>query len=275
MAGQIAKNGNWRLNFWILVAFDAIMFVYFLFLYEESKYIPNVLGQPQTIATSGSPVEADEAGPTGPSTKNDITDTTVPLYQAKTMQDHIDRSIPMLPIRQRLRLITKTDESLIECVWRPFVILYKFPAVLYTALQYSFGLAWISVIGATISIIFPYPPYTFSPAGIGNMSLGPFIGCIFGSIYGGVLADRLIRPLAKRNYGYYEPEMRLHMNHLPAICMAGGILMFGLTVARVGFRQQHHLDPSLTSYRRACTGSTQVLVAHSSVSASAQYQTRH
>ena len=208
------------------------MLVYFLFFYEESKYIPRVLGQAQV----SEPVQASsEAADAASDAKDDVTSTTVPLYQAKTMRDHIDTSIPMLPLRQRLRFITKTDESLLECVWRPFVILWKFPAVMYTALQYSFCLAWISVIGATISIIFPYPPYGFSPAGIGNMSLGPFIGCIVGSIYGGVLADRLIRPLAKRNYGYYEPEMRLHMNHLPALCMSGGILMFGLTVARVSF----------------------------------------
>lgn len=207
------------------------MFVYFLFFYEESKYIPSLLGRNQPPTTS--PIPSVTTGEPADGVKDDVTSTTTPLYQAKTMQDHIDTSIPMLSVKERLRFVTKTDESLIECVWKPFVILYKFPAVLYTALQYSFGLAWISVIGATISIIFPYPPYGFSPAGIGNMSLGPFIGCILGSIYGGVLADRIIRPLAKRNYGYYEPEMRLHMNHLPAICMAGGILMFGLTVARV------------------------------------------
>jgi hypothetical protein len=30
---------------------------------------------------------------------------------------------------------------------------------------------------------------------------------------------------AKRNRGYYEPEMRLYILHLPAIFMAGGLIM--------------------------------------------------
>lgn len=69
--------------------------------------------------------------------------------------------------------------------------------------------------------------------GVGNMNLGAFIGNILSSLYGGILSDRSIAYFARRNYGYFEPEMRLHMNHLPAVAQAGGILMFGITVSKV------------------------------------------
>jgi uncharacterized membrane protein YdfJ with MMPL/SSD domain len=103
---------------------------------------------------------------------------------------------------------------------------------MYTTLQYAFALCWISAQASLVSMVFTQPPYNFGTVGVGNMSLGVFIGCILGSVYGGA-TDRVIKVLARRNYGYYEPDMRLQFNHFPAICMGGGFIMFGLTTAKV------------------------------------------
>ena len=65
------------------------------------------------------------------------------------------------------------------------------------------------------------------------MNLAPFIGNLFGSIYSGPINDRAIRWFAKRNNGIFEPEMRLKLLHLPSVLMAGGLIMFGTTDARV------------------------------------------
>lgn len=72
---------------------------------------------------------------------------------------------------------------------------------------------------------------------MGYTNAGPLIGNTLGVVYGGLLGDRSILYYAKRNRGYYEPEMRLYILHLPAIFMAGGLIMFGATISRVS--QQH------------------------------------
>jgi uncharacterized membrane protein YccC len=103
---------------------------------------------------------------------------------------------------------------------------------MYTALTYAFCLCWISAQASLVSIVFTQPPYNFGTVGVGNMSLGVFIGCILGSVWG-ALSDRTVFWFARRNYGYYEPEMRLQLNHFPAVSMGGGIIMFGVTASKV------------------------------------------
>ncbi|KAF9890351.1 hypothetical protein FE257_006017 [Aspergillus nanangensis] len=227
IAGAMARTGDWRLCYYTLFGVNSALLVYFICLYEESKYTPHLQGHTHASAHSqekpGEEEEEDEV--TGQGEKA-VSQPTM------TQETHIDTSLPLLPWSQRLRLITKTDENLLKCAYEPFIMLVKFPAVLYTAVEYSFSLCWITMIISTTSSTFPRPPYNFSPLGVGNMSLGPFIGCILGAVYGGYLGDRLIVCLSRRNNGCYEPEMRLHLLHLPAVCMGGGVLIYGVTLAR-------------------------------------------
>lgn len=72
---------------------------------------------------------------------------------------------------------------------------------------------------------------------MGYTNAGPLIENILGVVYGGFLGDRSILYYVKRNKGYFEPEMRLYILHLPAVFVAGGLIMFGTTISRV--RQQH------------------------------------
>jgi hypothetical protein len=107
-----------------------------------------------------------------------------------------------------------------------------FPAVTYTALIYGSLLAWFSVVVSTYSVYFTLPPYSFNASGVGLMNLPPFVGGIFGSLYGGIFSDRLIIRLSRRNGGIYEPEMRLWIA-LPAILLLpGSLLLYGLALAR-------------------------------------------
>lgn len=100
------------------------------------------------------------------------------------------------------------------------------PHVLFSTIQYAAGISWLVIIASIIPIIFTQPPYSFNTDGIGLMNLGPFVGNLLGSFYSGLLSDRSVRWLARRNGGYYEPEMRLYLLPPPALFMAGGIIMF-------------------------------------------------
>ena len=149
--------------------------------------------------------------------------------------ERLDSSIPRKTYRQRLKLLTTSPGGWAKFVrhsYQPFIIMCTFPAVAYCALIYGSLLAWFSVVISTYSVYFTYPPYNFSSAGIGLLNLAPFIGGLFGTVYGGVMSDWLILRLSRRNKGIYEPEMRLWLALPTIIIMPGSILMFGLPMAR-------------------------------------------
>ncbi|KAF5675083.1 hypothetical protein FCIRC_7556 [Fusarium circinatum] len=225
IAGYMAANGNWRLCYWITTAVDGALLLYFCFFFEESKYIPRLEAQ-QLSSEAPTPVPATKKDNISETQTGEMS-TCVTLETSNAPLHRINSDIPLLTWRQRMRLVTKTDESLLGIVRTAVVILFRFPAVMYTALTYAFCLCWISAQASIISIVFTQPPYNFGTVGVGNMSLGVFIGCILGSAYGAV-SDRAILWFTRRNHGYYEPEMRLQLNHFPAVCMSGGFIMFGM-----------------------------------------------
>lgn len=134
---------------------------------------------------------------------------------------------------QRLRFVTPTDENLFHVFTGPLKVFFSLPAVSYTGVQYGFALCWLAAMMSVQAITMPYPPYNFTPNQIGMLSLAPFIGTLIGTAYGGPFCDWSIVRWARRNQGFYEPEMRIYNQHLPTISMAAGILTFGLTLSKV------------------------------------------
>lgn len=263
IAGYMAADGNWRLCFWAIVAFEAPLLVYFCLLFEESKYIPRIIGRAAMASPQSASVTVNKKE-TGSTSENADQETSNALQVTATHT--INPDIPLLTWRQRMRLITRTEQSLFSIIKQSLIVLFKFPAVMYTGLTYAFCLCWISAQASIVSIVFTQPPYNFGTVGVGNMSLGVFIGCILGSAYG-ALTDRCLTWFARRNYGYYEPEMRLKLNHLPAVCMGGGFIMFGVTAAKVGSallcsHQTFHRHEGANT-GRGCIGSTQASAAPS------------
>lgn len=219
--------------------FNAVVFFLFLFLYEETKFAKAVFGvaQPNTEQPhSGEQTKASDSSNTtihAETLAPDHVDLKRLATREYRAEPHINTNIPLESYKQRLRWITKTDESLLRMFYEPFGVLFSFPHIMYTALQYASGVAWLTIMSAIMSITFAAPPYNFTPAGIGYLSVGPFFGNLLGSLYGGLLGDWTIKWLARRNNGYFEPEFRLYLLHLPTIFIAGGLIMFGATADRV------------------------------------------
>lgn len=246
-AGVQAVAQGWRWSYWTLGIVNTIVFLLFVFFYEETKYVAVVCGVDSTETTMPvgkiQMINTDTKQAKLNSSIETLTaneSTTVNLKKVSTLeykaQPHIDPNIPMNSYKQRLRWTTTTNEAYFTMFFEPFTVLFRFPHVMFTALQYASGVAWLTILSSVLSISYASPPYNFSPAGIGYMSLGPFVGNTIGSVYGGVLGDWMIKFLARRNKGYFEPEFRLYLLHLPAIFMAGGLIMFGATTDKVIIR---------------------------------------
>ncbi|RMZ80197.1 hypothetical protein DV737_g3058, partial [Chaetothyriales sp. CBS 132003] len=110
---------------------------------------------------------------------------------------------------------------------RPF-ILFTYPAVLWSALVYSLSIGWLIVLSESVAYIFGNRSlYHFSALGVGLVYLSPFIGGVIGTAVAGKLSDQIVKWMARRNGGVYEPEFRLVMGLPVALSTAIGLMGFG------------------------------------------------
>ena len=209
-------------------------------LYKETKYAPVLNGYPR----AGAEIEEDFPTPADPDHKSGVQPDAKAALPAEptTFHHELDLSIPMNSWRKRLALWTPTPEPIWPYFYRPFYVLSHFPTVLFTGLQYASGVVWLTITANVMALVFPMPPYLFTPEQIGFMSLSPFVGNLISAFYGGLLGDRSILYFSRKNKGFYEPEMRFCILHLPALLMAGGLIMFGITVSRVAHTSPRHLS---------------------------------
>ncbi|OJJ50416.1 hypothetical protein ASPZODRAFT_57859 [Penicilliopsis zonata CBS 506.65] len=201
-SGYVAANQGWQWSFWWCAIFMGITAVLMIFFLEESKY-----DYPQAM---------DETA----STVNGSTTTAATKEEASTAEKHIPEE-GGFDLR---RFLTHYSE--------PIVMLYTFPTVAFTAIQYGFNIACLAILVITQATIYPEPPYDMSSIAVGNMEIPAAIGSLLGALFGGPLIDYFLLLAAKRNGGIYEPEMRLYLYCVPALFMAAGVLMYGLTIAK-------------------------------------------
>ncbi|KAL4864266.1 hypothetical protein BDV12DRAFT_205847 [Aspergillus spectabilis] len=239
-AGAQATRHGWQACYRTLGICNAILFGLFLCFYEETKYTRVITGLSAAEARGDThhiavdDIKADRKPNLEPPVSRTGTNPASTPHE-------LDYTIPLKTWKQRLAFVTYTPETIWPYFYRPFIVLATFPAVLFCALQYAFGVVWLTIMSSVIALVFPAPPYLFTPEQIGYMSIGPFIGNLIGSFYGGFLGDWSILFFARRNKGYYEPEMRLYILHIPALALAGGLIMFGATIAQ----GMHWIWPSI------------------------------
>ena len=110
---------------------------------------------------------------------------------------------------------------------RPFVLLL-YPSILWSAMVYSLSVGWLIVLSESVSLIYKNSEsYSFSSIQTGLVYLSPFVGGILGTAVAGKVSDVIVRFLARRNDGVYEPEFRLVMAIPIAITSVIGLMGFG------------------------------------------------
>lgn len=110
---------------------------------------------------------------------------------------------------------------------RPFV-LYSYPAVLWSSVVYACSVGWLIVLSESVAVIYrDRATYNFSALSAGLIYISPFVGGVLGTAVAGKVSDIIVRAMAKRNGGLYEPEFRLVMAVPVALSTVIGLMGFG------------------------------------------------
>lgn len=117
-------------------------------------------------------------------------------------------------------------DSFLKAFIRP-VILFMYPAILWSTVIYSLSIGWLIVLSESVASVYQHGVYGFTPLQTGLVYISPFIGGILGTAVAGKASDLIVRFMARRNSGIYEPEFRLVMGLPVAICTAVGLMGFG------------------------------------------------
>lgn len=141
---------------------------------------------------------------------------------------HDLRSAPPKSFSQQLQIYhgRLNNDKWWRVMLRPF-ILFAYPAVLWSAVVYACSIGWLIVISESVAIIYRQGSYKFGALSTGLVYLSPFIGGILGTAVAGRVSDVVVRAMARRNGGLYEPEFRLVMAAPIAITTVIGLMGFG------------------------------------------------
>ncbi|CAK3793188.1 MFS general substrate transporter [Lecanosticta acicola] len=120
-----------------------------------------------------------------------------------------------------------SHDKWIRVATRPF-ILFAYPSLLWSALVYSLSVGWLIVLSESVTAIYKSrDTYNFSSLQAGLVYISPFVGGVLGTAVAGKFSDLLVRWLARKNGGLYEPEFRLIMAIPITITTVIGLMGFG------------------------------------------------
>ena len=138
------------------------------------------------------------------------------------------RSAPPKSYRQSLkpwngRLV---KDKWVHVMLRPF-ILFAYPAVLWSSLVYALAIGWLIVLSESVAHIYRDGSYRFTALQVGLVYISPFVGGVLGTAVAGKVSDLVVRYMARKNDGVYEPEFRLIMALPITISTVIGLMGFG------------------------------------------------
>jgi MFS family permease len=221
--GYAVINVGWRWMWNITSIMIGVTLAASLLFFEETKYVPVCNGEASSTPTQNVSPESSSLKAGDGAIDLDETQRVTTTELAYSRKSY----------RQRMALVTPTDEPILRHFYQPISILFAIPGVAYCAITYGTMLAWISMLSSAQSYYTLLPPYNLDPSQVGLLSLGPFIGLFVGTIIFSPASDWSIVKLSTRNKGVFEPEMRLWLSFLGAGLGFAGILVFGYCLGQV------------------------------------------
>ncbi|KAG0648241.1 putative MFS-type transporter [Hyphodiscus hymeniophilus] len=229
-AGFINDGQGWKwVQYWCAI-FLAIGFVFCFFFMEETNYDREPLEMVSTPADTSGTVTPKEEKVLSTSTDPE---KTAAIVDPDSNDDHVAGAVHYTPKSyvQKLALLDKKrDFHLFRMMIRP-LLFFSLPSVVYAGFSYGSNLVWFNVLNGTASLILSAAPYNFSSSMVGLSYVSPLIGVACGSFYSGVIGDRVVLWLARRNKGVLESEHRLWLFSASLVLIPGSLILWGVGAA--------------------------------------------
>ncbi|KAI1813432.1 MFS general substrate transporter [Poronia punctata] len=184
---------------------------------EQPSYLGDLEAHQLGISSLGSDVGSEKM-----SFSNLAAATTGQVYTHKL------REAPRQSFKEQLKIHNGrlNQDKWWKVAARPFV-LFSYPAVLWSSAIYACSVGWLIVISECVAVIFREGHYKFSALSTGLVYVSPFVGGVLGTAVAGRVSDVIVKAMARRNGGLYEPEFRLVMAIPILITTVIGLIGFG------------------------------------------------
>lgn len=124
-----------------------------------------------------------------------------------------------------------SNERFLKQLIKPFP-LFIYPAVVFGSFIYGSFFTWLVALSVLSVPMFSAPPYNLTPSQVGLTNLPLLAVGLIGAPVSGWMADKVIRSMAKRNNGVYEPEFRLTLMIPGALLSTIGFFGLGSSIAQ-------------------------------------------
>lgn len=256
IAGVITKNLGWPYNFHILLPFVALQTILCILFAPETMYVRD--NDAGVIAQAPNSNIFNES-PSGKDMEQHIENMMLDpgLLENKVMKEEntLNSVTPVArkSFVQRMSFYngTFTDDSILKMLLACPAILLNL-SVSYSVFVSGTVIAWFVGVSMISSLIFTAPQYNFTTSGVGYAGAGPLVGGLLGTALMGIISDRQVRWISRRNHGIYEPEFRLipmiaglvfsvaglcGLGHAIEakvsaylLCFIWGLMLFGMTI---------------------------------------------
>lgn len=148
------------------------------------------------------------------------------ILQRKTRRLQKETGNPHL--RSALATGKTPKEEFKSAIVRPLKMLFLSPIIFLMSLYMAMVYGYLYLMLTTFPRVFQ-DQYGFSNGSVGLTYLGVGVGSIFGLALCGVVSDRLVVALTKRNGGTTKPEYRLPTMFLGALIVPIALFLYGWT----------------------------------------------
>lgn len=248
IAHLISQSQTFRWVGWWGAIITGISLIIFIFTCEEtvfdrSSYFPvydsnlnddkQSLDQQQNIVQDIDLEKKDSNKDVNDNPQNLIT-VTSKIENNNNINNEKAESEPLWPIHKRLAIITPSpylEGYGFKQYLQRFIVYFKvftLPAVWISGILWGLQDAYMTFFLTTQDTFFPEDPWNYSETGVAIMNVATLVGAVFGCFMSGVLSDKHVLWLAKRNNGILEPEFRLWLLFITLIVSPVGLLLFGI-----------------------------------------------
>ncbi|KAK6463810.1 histidinol and sodium permease [Scheffersomyces coipomensis] len=238
IAGFIAQAQSFRWVGWWGAIICGLTLILIIFGCEETVY--DRTGYNQVCPPSDSEDEKETEIHSNSLEDEKSLDKENDIANVKTFPDvsNNEDDTKLIPYYKRIAIITPSP-YLIGYGFKQYIVrflnnfrVFTLPAVWLSGLLWGLQDAYMTFFLTTQDTYFSEPPWNYSQNGVAIMNVATLIGAVIGCFMSGILSDKHVLWLSKRNNNVFEPEMRLWLLFVTLIISPLGLIMFGVGAAR-------------------------------------------